>query len=109
LSDIRYTPNIKFSGKSGYDHLFDFVIPKSRKQAERIIQIITRPSRDTAEAVAFKWIDTKDVRSSDSKAYAFLNDQEHKVVQGVIDALFNYDVKPVLWSERENVKEELVA
>ena len=29
---IRYTPRIKFTGKSGYDHLFDFVIPRSRQQ-----------------------------------------------------------------------------
>ncbi|MDO8636673.1 MAG: DUF1828 domain-containing protein, partial [Dehalococcoidia bacterium] len=28
LSNIRYTPRVKFTGKSGYDHLFDFVIPK---------------------------------------------------------------------------------
>jgi Domain of unknown function DUF1828/Domain of unknown function DUF1829 len=35
-NDIRYTPRLKFTGTSGYDHLFDFVIPKSRKQPERI-------------------------------------------------------------------------
>lgn len=108
-ADIRYTPSVKFTGKSGYDHHFDFVIPKSRKRPERIIQAITRPSRDTAEAVAFKWIDTKDVRSPDSEAYAFLNDQEQKVSQAVIDALYSYDVNPVRWSEREEVREALAA
>jgi hypothetical protein len=39
LHDVRYTPKVKFSGKTGYDHLFDFVIPKSRSQPERILQI----------------------------------------------------------------------
>jgi len=107
--DIRYTPNVKFTGKSGYDHLFDFVIPKSKKQPERIIQTITRPSRDTAEAVAFKWIDTREVRSPDSLAYAFLNDQEQRVSQSVIEAVRNYEVKPVVWNERESVREELEA
>jgi hypothetical protein len=109
LSEIRYTPNVKFTGKSGYDHLFDFVIPKSRRWPERVLQTITRPSRDTAEAVAFKWIDTKDVRAPDSRAYAFLNDQEQRVPQGVVDALNNYDVTPVMWSAREAVKEQLAA
>ncbi|MBM4019707.1 MAG: DUF1829 domain-containing protein [Planctomycetes bacterium] len=108
-NEIRYTPNVKFTGKSGYDHLFDFVIPKSRRRPERILQTITRPSRDTAEAIAFKWIDTKDVRAPDSQAYAFLNDQEQHVPQGVVDALHNYDVTPVVWSARETVKEELAA
>ncbi|WP_418888699.1 DUF1829 domain-containing protein, partial [Methanothrix soehngenii] len=37
---------MKFTGKSGYDHLFDFVIPKSKKRPERILQAINRPSRD---------------------------------------------------------------
>jgi len=106
-NDIRYTPNVKFTGKSGYDHLFDFVIPKSKKQPERIIQTITRPSRDTAEAVAFKWIDTRDVRAPDSRAYAFLNDQEQKVSYNVIEALRNYEMNPVLWSARESVRTEL--
>jgi hypothetical protein len=108
-SDIRYTPNVKFTGKSGYDHLFDFVIPKSRKQPERILQTITRPSKDTAEATAFKWIDTRDVRASDSRAYALLNDQEQTMPQGVVEALSNYDIRPVPWSMREQVKEELAA
>ena len=108
-NDIRYTPNVKFTGKSGYDHLFDFVIPKSRKQPERILHTITRPSKDTAEAAAFKWIDTRDVRPTDSRAYALLNDQEQRVPQGVVDALASYDIRPVVWSAREQVREELAA
>jgi hypothetical protein len=30
-NEIRYTPGVKFPGISSYDHLFNFVIPKSRK------------------------------------------------------------------------------
>src|SRR5207249_10549061 len=47
-NEIRYTPEVKFTGISGYDHLFNFVIPKSRKQPERIVQAINRPSRESA-------------------------------------------------------------
>jgi hypothetical protein len=46
-NEIRYTPEVKFTGVSGYDHLFNFVIPKSRKQPERIVQAINRPTRET--------------------------------------------------------------
>jgi len=109
LQDIRYTPKVKFTGKSGYDHLFDFVIPKSRRRPERIIQTITRPNRDTAQSVAFSWFDTKDVRSADSCAYALLNDSEQSVSSSVLDALRSYDVRPVTWSDREKVREELAA
>jgi hypothetical protein len=109
LSDVRYTPKVKFTGKSGYDHLFDFVIPASKRQPERILQTINRPSRDTAQAVAFSWIDTREVRPTNSRAYAFLNDSEHALSASVLDALKNYDVNPVLWSKREEVREELAA
>jgi len=109
VHDIRYTPKVKFTGKTGYDHLFDFVIPKSRQQPERIIKTINRPSRDTAQAVVLSWIDTKEVRSSDSRAYALLNDTEQAVSPAVVDALRSYDVKPVSWSQREDVREELAA
>lgn len=109
VHEIRYTPKVKFTGKTGYDHLFDFVIPKSRRQPERIIQTINRPSRDTAQAVVLSWVDTKEVRSADSRAYALLNDTEQSVSSAVIDALRSYDVRPVEWSARESLREELAA
>ena len=109
LHEVRYTPKVKFTGKTGYDHLFDFVIPKSRIQPERILQSINRPNRDTAQAVAFSWIDTKEVRPPDSKAYAILNDSEQSISSAVVDALRSYDVKPIPWSAREDVREELSA
>ncbi|MCY7389093.1 MAG: DUF1829 domain-containing protein [Burkholderiales bacterium] len=109
LHDVRYTPKVKFSGKTGYDHLFDFVIPKSRKQPERIIHTINRPNRDTAQAVAFAWIDTKEVRPPESKAFALLNDSEIAISSAVTDALKNYNVHPIVWSKRDDVQEELAA
>ena len=109
LSEIRYTPKVKFTGKSGYDHLFDFVIPKSKAQPERIVRAISRPHRDTAQAMAFSWIDTKEVRPPESRAYAILNDSEHPISESVLDAMRNYDVRPVLWSGRDQVRLELAA
>jgi hypothetical protein len=109
LHEIRYTPKVKFTGKSGYDHLFDFVIPKSRTRPERILHTINRPSRDTAQVLAFSWIDTKEVRPPDSRAYALLNDSDQTISTSVLDALINYDVNPILWSRREEVRKELAA
>ena len=109
LHEVRYTPKVKFTGKTGYDHLFDFVIPKSRRQPERIIQTINRPSRNTAQTVVLSWVDTKEVRSAESRAYALLNDTDHPVSPAVIDALRSYEVQPVAWSARDSVREELAA
>ena len=109
VHEVRYTPRVKFTGKTGYDHLFDFVIPKSRMQPERIVQTINRPNRDMAKSVVLSWIDTKEVRSSESRAYALLNDSEDTVSSGVEEALRSYEVRPVPWSRREDVWEELAA
>ncbi len=109
LNDVRYTPHVKFTGKTGYDHLFDFVIPKSRQQPERIVQAINRPSRDSAQSVIHAWFDTKEVRAPDSRAYAILNDSEQEVSPSVIDALRSYDVRPIRWGQRVEVLTELAA
>jgi len=108
-SDIRYTPKVKFSGKSGYDHMFDFVIPKSKKEPERIIQALSNPKKDSAESLVFKWLDTRETRTSDSRLCVFLNDTNTSVSPLVVDALKNYELKPILWSQREREKEWLVA
>ena len=109
LSEIRYTPNVKFTGKSGYDHRFDFVIPKSKVQPERVVRAINRPSRDTAQVMAFSWIDTKEVRSPDSRAYAILNDSDQQLSENVLAAIRSYDVHPIAWSTRDQAREELAA
>ena len=109
LCEVRYSPKIKFTGKTGYDHMFDFVIPKSRKEPERILQAINRPQKDSAEALVFKWMDTKETRSPDSKLFAFLNNSSVNVSPAVIEALKNYEAIPVLWTDRESMQDKLVA
>lgn len=109
LKDIRYTQNVTFTGKSGLDNLFNFVIPKSKYYPERIIQTINNPNRNNATAMAFSWIDTKDVRPYNSKAYAFLNDSEKTISSSVLEVLKNYEVSPVLWSRREDIAKEISA
>jgi hypothetical protein len=107
-NDIRYTPSVKFTGISGYDHHFHFAIPKSKKQPERIVQAITRPTRDNALLFINAWGDTRQVRATDSKAYAVLND-EQPISGAVIEAFRNYDIRPVPWTQRIDVVTELAA
>jgi Domain of unknown function DUF1829 len=58
---VRHTPKVKFTEISGYDHLFDFVIPKSRRAPERILRAINRPSGATAETFIHAWSNTREV------------------------------------------------
>ena len=110
-SEVRYTPKVKFTGISGFNHLFHFVIPKSPKKQkpERIAQAVTNPTRDSAEAFIYAWSDTREVRPADAKAYAVLNDTEQQVWSGVLEAFRNYRIQPVLFTRRGDVALELAA
>ena len=109
IHKIRYTSRLKFTGTSGLDHLFDFVIPKSESKPERILHAINKPDKNAAESLAFAWMDTREVRPPDSEAFALLNDSEHSVSASILDALRIYEVTPILWSAREDVVQELAA
>ncbi|HQU19815.1 MAG TPA: DUF1829 domain-containing protein, partial [Fimbriimonadaceae bacterium] len=109
-NDVRYTPNVRFVGRSGYEHAIDFVIPKSRLHPERFIEAVTRPSKQTAQNVVFKLNDIREARPLEASMYVMLNDREGFTVSGdVLDAFKSYELKPVLWSERDAVREELAA
>lgn len=106
---IRYTPNVKFSGKSGYDHHFDFVIPKSVYQPERIIQVVNSPKKISVSELVFKWEDTRETRPVESQMFAILNDSQVKISGTIIDALNRYNVNTILWTEHEKKEELLIA
>lgn len=108
-AEVRYTPKAKFTGTSGFDHLFDFVIPKSKKEPERIVQAINRPTKDAAADFIFKWNDTREVRPPDAQAYAILNDIGNGYSSGVKDALNAYGIHAVSWSARFEAEQKLVA
>ena len=73
------------------------------------MRTINRPDRQAAQTVAFAWIDTKDIRTNDSRAYAILNDGGRRVSEAVLEALTSYGVHPVPWSRREEASVELAA
>lgn len=109
LSEIRFVSGIKLPGRSGYDHLYNFIIPESRNAPERVLLGINRPDTNCAQRMVFAWEDTRQARRARSRAYAILNDSAKQVPAGVLDAFSNYDIRPVPWSQREDVREELAA
>ena len=106
---IRYSPRVKLTGLSGLDHHYDFVIPKSKLQPERVLLSLNRPDRANVERTMFAWEDTKKARSRETSAYVILNDTEQTITDNALNALRAYQVNPILWSGRESVREELAA
>ena len=107
-SNVRFVRDSKFTGKSGYDHKFDFVIPSSNDAPERLLKTINNPNKQTALQSIAAWEDVRLARL-EAKAYAVLNDEERVQSSGVIEALHNYDITPLTWSARDEFKQELAA
>ena len=110
-NNVRYTPRVKLSGKSGYDHGIDFLVPKSARRPERILQAIAAPKRDNIFAYLWTLSDTRAARSGETEpeAYAFLNDQDQPVGGDIIEALNNYRVVPAVWANRQNYVEAIAS
>jgi hypothetical protein len=109
LHSVRYVGQIKLTGRSGFDHHFDFAIPASEKSPERLLRALNSPSRDNIEVLCFAWGDTREVRASNTQALAVLNDTERSIGAEAVQALAAYQIKPVPWSQREQYLAELLA
>lgn len=99
-SNVRYSEQISFIGKSGFARKFDFLISKSKNSPERILKTINNPVKNSADSVIMDWMDTREQRPVEAKAFAIINDEKN-VSSGVSDAFSNYDITPILWSKRE--------
>jgi hypothetical protein len=111
-SEIRPVRDVKLTGHSGFDHSFHFVVPGSRTAPERLLKAFNRPSRAAVEAFAFAWVDTRErreQRAPAAKAYAILNDEGRDIAGDVLEGFRSYDITPVPWSERDEVRRELAA
>jgi hypothetical protein len=106
---IRFISDVTFQGKSGFNHRFDFAIPRSRQTPERILRAINNPNKDSATNLLFAWTDTREIRPRDSQVYAILNDVERALNADVLNAFHHYDVRTILWSEREAYANVLAA
>ena len=107
--DVRYAPRVKFAGKSGLDHLVDFVIPKSKHAPERIVQAVNSPRRDRIESLLFAATDTRGTRGTAVSYVAIVNDSRSEVSPDFVSAFAAYDVGVYPWSHREEVVAALAA
>jgi hypothetical protein len=105
--NVRYSARVKVAGKSGFDHAVDFLIPRSRVQSERVVQAINSPMKNTIGSYLFSLEDIRDARGEGLQAYAFLNDRNRTVGGDVMEALEAYEVRPALWSHRNDYIEAL--
>jgi Domain of unknown function DUF1829/Domain of unknown function DUF1828 len=106
--DIRYTSDIVLIDKSGLQHNFSFVIPKSKKYNERIINAMNHlDSKDKLQGTLMKFIDLKETRR-DVSGVVIINDLDKNIKNEYITALHNYDIKTILFSKISEYNDFLI-
>ena len=106
-NDIRCTASVMFSGRSGLPQRFDFVVPASKTQPERMITTLNQPTRQNVQSAIFSWADVRESRK-DSISYLILN-HGHKKNNALSDAAKQYGMRPFWWEERDRYIEELAS
>ncbi len=101
--EIFYSENVQFTGKSGFQHNYDFLLQRNRNHPERLCLAINTPSKTTMGNALFAWNDTKPSRRDDSQLIVFLNDDKY-ISKKLDEGFENYGVIPMRWSERNNPK-----
>lgn len=94
-------PDIKLTGKSGFDHKFDFAIPPTRGKPQRVVRAINDLTKEQALSFAFAVADVRAVRAEAFQALSFVNDVEHTMNDENVSAMRAYDIIAVPWSRRD--------
>ncbi|MGH2613021.1 MAG: DUF1828 domain-containing protein [Rhabdochlamydiaceae bacterium] len=100
-NDIFFSKDIKLTGKSGFDHNIDFLIPATKNKPERLIKAINNAKKDNVLSSIMAFNDINQTRETITKNFVVYNDIEKEVPKDVISALDNYGVKHIPWSKKE--------
>jgi len=98
---VQKFQDFKLAGKSGFDHRFDFALPKTRNKPERVLEAVNNLSKDHAASLAWAISDVKAIRDEPLDLLVFLNDVMNPPSPDNVAALEAYEIKPLFWSARE--------
>jgi hypothetical protein len=92
--------DFKLTGKSGFDHTFDFGLPRSAGKPQRVVRAINSLDKVNSMQFAFAVGDVRALRSDKIGAVAIINDTSRLPSDESIGALRAYEIDPLLWSQR---------
>ncbi|MDI9348456.1 MAG: DUF1828 domain-containing protein [Candidatus Symbiobacter sp.] len=101
-NSIAFIKTATFIGKSGFNQMFDYVIPKPKGQPEIIMRIFNNPTRQYAQNLIMAYQDIENTRPKKQTAIAVINDNEKSVPPKVEMALRNYNIHLTLWSRHQD-------
>lgn len=115
-NNIRATQGVSFMGNSGLSHKFDFLISGFKEIPTRLIKTLSVSNNDTiiAKSILTDITQTRMIRENATNYYVFINDldknkQKINVNPDIISLFTQNDIKPVKYTERNKVIQELSA
>ncbi len=108
-NSVRFSHRVNLTGRSGFKHYIDYLVPDSDSAPERIIKAINSPNKSSISHYLFALEDIRKERKNGVQTLALLNDSRAEVKDGIFGALEAYQVQPVLWSERKKFVKQLAA
>jgi hypothetical protein len=100
---IRPIANMGIIGKTAYHHSFEYTFQASQTQPQRFIKLANNLNRSLIGSYIFAWSDTSANRPNDSRLFVVVNDSEKKPSNNHINALLEYDIKPCMWSSKQEL------
>lgn len=100
-NDIFYSKDIKLSGKSGFDHNIDFLIPSFKQKPEKLIKTINTIKKEGIMTAIMAFNDIHQMRETETLNIVIYNDLEKKVSNDTLGALDSYNIKHIPWSKRQ--------
>jgi hypothetical protein len=100
-NQIPVFPDFNLSGRSGFNHTFDFGLSKTQRKPQRVVRAVNNLTKDQALSLAFAVADVRQIRAEPLQAFAFLNDADNPPNEDNLAAIRAYEVQPLLWSRRQ--------
>jgi len=99
-SQVRFSRDVNFIGKSGFPHRFFGLITPSKQYPERILHTINNPDTTSCRQFLFDWLDIRESRPQ-STLITILNDSNKPVRENVLSACQSYGITGIVWSQRK--------
>lgn len=105
--NIPFNYDFKVQGRSFIEHNIEIALPVVGSNPETFIKVINNPIIAHAKNVIFAFMDIKEIRK-EIRSVVVYNDSEQKPAKGFIQALTQYKIECIAWSEREKYSEKIL-
>lgn len=100
-NDVLFIEGSNFTGTSGKPQNFDFALPRTKTQNEKLIKAINNPASENYRDSLFSWIDVRDIRKR-TDFLVLANDTNKPVAESFISPFRNYSIEVLKWSKRND-------